>query len=131
MLVGQLPKLFGFSTNTHGLDRRGPQLRAWARRRQDRTSIAIDRLACLGAILALRHWLPKVPGVFLAVVAATAVASAFDLSAHGVAVLGVIPSGFPRASIPRIGVHDAGRWSSPHLAWPSSRWPTRQRFLVA
>ncbi len=108
VLVGQLPKLFGFSTNTHGLTAEVRSfVRGLAEGRTVPASLLIG-LACLVAILALRHWLPKVPGVFLAVVGATAVVSAFDLSAHGVAVLGVIPSGFPRPSIPRIGFHDAG-----------------------
>ena len=108
VLVGQLPKLFGFSTTTHGLTAEVRSfVRGLAEGRTVPASLLIG-LACLVAILALRHWLPKVPGVFLAVVGATAVVSAFDLSAHGVAVLGVIPSGFPRPSIPRIGLHDAG-----------------------
>jgi high affinity sulfate transporter 1 len=109
VLVGQLPKLFGFTTAAHGL---GPQVQAlWRGLAGGRTVPAslLIGLACLGAILALRAWRPKVPAVLLAVVGATVLVSLFDLSAHGVAVLGVIPSGFPTAAIPQVGLHDAGR----------------------
>ena len=107
VLVGQLPKLCGFSTTAHGL---GEEVQSFVRGLSEGKTVPASLLiglATLVAILALRFWLPKVPGVFLAVVGATGLVSAFDLSAHGVAVLGVIPSGFPKASVPRIGLHDA------------------------
>jgi MFS superfamily sulfate permease-like transporter len=66
-------------------------------------------VACLATILALRSWRPKIPAVLIAVVGATIIVGAFDLSTHGVAVLGVIPSGFPRAAVPRVGLHDAAK----------------------
>ena len=108
VLVSQLPKLCGFKTTASGLR---AEFYAFVNGLADGKTVPASLLiglASLVAILALRFWLPKVPGVFLAVVGATALVSAFDLSAHGVAVLGVIPSGFPKASIPRIGLHDVG-----------------------
>jgi MFS superfamily sulfate permease-like transporter len=111
VLVSQLPKLFGFSTSAHGLGAEvGAFWRGVATGRTVPASLLIG-LACLGTILALRVWRPKVPAVFLAVASATMLASVFDLSAHGVAVLGVIPPGFPTAAIPHVGLHDVG-----HLA---------------
>jgi high affinity sulfate transporter 1 len=109
VVVGQLPKLFGFSTSAHGL---GAEVSAfWHGVGNGLTAPAslLIGLACLGTILALRVWRPSVPAVFLAVVGATVLVSVFDLSTHGVAVLGVIPSGFPTATIPQVGLHDAGR----------------------
>jgi high affinity sulfate transporter 1 len=109
VLVGQLPKLFGFTTSAHGL---GPEVQAFWRGLADGRTVPTSfliGLACLGLILTLRAWQPKVPAVFLAVVGATVLVSVFDLSAHGVAVLGVIPSGFPTPAIPHVGLYDAGQ----------------------
>ena len=108
VLVSQLPKLFGFSTTANGLR---AEFSAFAHGVSDGKTVPaslVIGLASLVTILALRFWLPKVPGVFLAVVGATVLVSVFDLSAHGVAVLGVIPAGIPKPSIPRVGLHDVG-----------------------
>ena len=108
VLVSQLPKLFGFSTTANGLR---AELSAFVRGVAEGKTVAgslIIGVASLVTILVLRRWLPKAPGVFLAVVGATVLVGALDLSAHGVAVLGVIPSGIPKPSIPRIGLHDVG-----------------------
>ena len=109
VLVGQLPKLFGFSTAAHGL---GAELRSFVTGLSEGKAVPASTaigLACLATILAIRMWWPKVPGVLLAVVGATVAVGVFDLSAHGVAVLGLIPSGFPTAAVPHVGLHDAGR----------------------
>jgi high affinity sulfate transporter 1 len=108
VLVSQLPKLFGFKTTANGLR---AEFHAFVQGISESKTVPASLLigvASLVAILALRFWLPKVPGVFLAVVAATSLVGVFDLSAHGVAVLGVIPSGVPQPSIPRVGLHDVG-----------------------
>jgi high affinity sulfate transporter 1 len=109
ILVGQLPKLFGFSTNAHGL---ANELRSFVVGVAEGKAIPASLftgLGCLATILALRIWRPRVPAVFLAVMTATVLVGVFDLSDHGVRVLGVIPSGFPTPAIPRVGFHDAGR----------------------
>jgi len=108
VLVSQLPKLFGFSTTANGLR---AEFHAFVQGLSAGKTVPASLLigvASLVGILALRFWLPKVPGVFLAVVAATCMVGVFDLSAHGVAVLGVIPAGLPKPSIPRVGLHDVG-----------------------
>ena len=108
VVVSQLPKLFGFSTTANGLR---AEFHAFVQGISDGKTVPASLLigvASLVAILVLRFWLPKVPGVFLAVVGATVLVSVFDLSAHGVAVLGVIPAGIPKPSIPRVGLHDVG-----------------------
>ena len=108
VVVSQLPKLFGFSTTAGGLR---AELSAFVHGVSDGKTVPASLLigvASLVAIIALRFWLPNVPGVFLAVVGATVLVGAFDLSAHGVVVLGVIPAGIPKPSIPRVGLHDAG-----------------------
>jgi MFS superfamily sulfate permease-like transporter len=50
---------------------------------------------------------PRIPGVLVAVVAATIVVAAFDLGARaGVSVLGSLPQGLPRLTIPFIDAAD-------------------------
>ena len=94
VLVSQLPKLFGFNTKANGLR---AEFSAFVHGVSDGKTVQaslVIGVVSLVTILALRFWLPKVPGVFLAVVGATILVSAFDLSARGVAVLGVIPRAF-------------------------------------
>jgi MFS superfamily sulfate permease-like transporter len=50
--------------------------------------------------LALGRWLPRVPGVLVAVVVAIGAASTFDLSDHGVSGVGSLPKGFPALTFP-------------------------------
>jgi MFS superfamily sulfate permease-like transporter len=60
-------------------------------------------LVSLALILALDHWLPRVPGVLVAVVIAIAATSVFDLSSHGVSLVGRLPKGFPPLTVPSPG----------------------------
>src|SRR5437868_663775 len=100
ILIGQLPKLFGFSTDANGLI---PEARAFVHGLSSGeavgAAVAIG-LFSLALILALGRWLPRVPAVLVAVVAAIAAASIFDLSGHGVSLVGALPKGFPPLTVP-------------------------------
>jgi len=52
------------------------------------------------AILACRHWLPRLPVPLIAVVAAIAASAAFDFAGRGIATLGPIEGGLPALSLP-------------------------------
>ncbi len=54
-------------------------------------------------ILTLKRW-PRVPGMLIGVVVATAIVAAFDLEARGISVLGPLPQGLPAPELPRIGM---------------------------
>ena len=56
----------------------------------------------------LQRWLPKVPAVLIAVVAAIAATSVFGLAARGVSLVGVLPKGFPPLTIPHVRLADLG-----------------------
>src|SRR6201985_1836857 len=79
ILIGQLPKLFGFSTDANGLI---AEARAFghgvASAEAVAAAVAIG-LVSLALILVLARWLPKIPGVLVAVVVAIAASSALDL----------------------------------------------------
>ena len=106
VLISQLPKLFGFS-----IDGIGP-LRDLARTTEsvmggqaNWTAFAVGA-GTLALILLLKRF-KRVPGILIAVVAATIVVGAFGLSeSHGVKVLGLLPQGLPSFAVPWISLAD-------------------------
>ncbi|HEY1519859.1 MAG TPA: sulfate permease [Solirubrobacteraceae bacterium] len=100
ILIGQLPKLFGFSTDANGLVNEAHAfVHGVASGETVGAAVAIG-LVSLALILALGRWLPRVPGVLVAVVVAIAAASVFDLAGHGVSLVGELPKGFPPLTVP-------------------------------
>jgi high affinity sulfate transporter 1 len=100
ILIGQLPKLFGFSTDANGLiNEVHAFIHGLASGEAVGAAVAIG-LVSLALILALERWLPRVPGVLVAVVVAIAAASVFDLADHGVSLVGSLPRGFPPLTVP-------------------------------
>jgi len=108
ILIGQLPKLFGFSTDASGLIN---EAAAFVRGVLDGMTLPAALgigLLSLAVMVVLGRWLPKVPGVLVAVIVAMAVSAAFDLAAAGVGVIGVLPRGLPPFSIPIPNATDLG-----------------------
>ena len=100
ILVGQLPKLFGFSTDANGLINEAHAfIHGVSNGEAIGAAVAVGVLS-LAVILALGHWLPRVPGVLVAVVLAIAATSLFDLASHGVSLVGTLPKGFPPLTVP-------------------------------
>jgi len=108
ILVSQLPKLFGFSIEGDNfLD----DVRGFVEGLADGETVAASlAIGLFGLILivVLQHWLPKVPGVLLAVVLSTLAAGILELADHGVSVVGVLPQGFPPFTLPDVGFSDVG-----------------------
>jgi high affinity sulfate transporter 1 len=106
IIVGQLPKLCGFSTDADGfLD----ELRAWFDHLdQTKAGAILVGLGVLLVLLVLPRFMPKIPAVLIAVAGATIVSAALDLSAHGVATVGTLPQGFPTPSFPWTSLSDVG-----------------------
>jgi high affinity sulfate transporter 1 len=106
VLLSQLPKLLGFSVRAHG-----PLRQIWAVAAgvlEGKTNIAalLVGAGTLVMILLLQRRL-RIPGILIAVVAATLVVAGFDLGARaGVSVIGPLPHGLPVPSLPLIGVDD-------------------------
>ncbi len=106
IIVGQLPKLFGFSTSGSGfiddirqffvnLDQTNP------------TTLAVG-VGVLTVLLVLPRFTTRVPAVLVAVVGATALSALFDLAAKGVTVVGPLPHGVPAPSVPWTSLSDVG-----------------------
>jgi len=106
IVVGQLPKLFGFSIDGRGLL---PEIRDFvqglARGRANGAALAVG-LTGIVVILGARRLWPRVPGVILAVGIGIAAVVAFDLTGRGVEVIGVLPSGLPSPAIPDVRLDD-------------------------
>jgi high affinity sulfate transporter 1 len=106
VLISQLPKLFGFS-----IESEGPLRSLWAISKAiadgktNLVAFAIG-LGTLIVILLLKNN-KRLPGILIAVVAATALAGMLDLEArYGLDVLGLLPRGLPGFAIPWIGAND-------------------------
>ncbi|WP_068804313.1 SulP family inorganic anion transporter [Thauera phenolivorans] len=102
VLISQLPALFGFS-----VDGGGPLQDLWAigvaiaEGRSNRTTFLLGA-GTLVIILLLRGF-KRIPGILVAVIAATLIVGALDLGEEaGVAVLGSLPQGLPAFAIPWI-----------------------------
>ncbi len=98
VLVGQLPKLLGFSVDADTLlGEVSETMRGVLDGRVDRTALAVG-IGSLGAIIIPRLLGSRVPGVLLAVVGSIAVTSWFDLQDR-LPVVGALPQGLPSPAL--------------------------------
>ncbi len=108
ILVGQLPKLFGFKIDAEGLI---SEFTAFVRGLANGEAVAAAAavgIAGIVLILVLQRWLPKLPAVLIMVVLAIAATTVFSLADHGVSLVGVLPKGFPPLTIPSVRLDDLG-----------------------
>lgn len=105
VLLSQVPKLLGFSFESHGpLRDLGSIMKGIIGGRVNWTAFLIGAGALL-TIFALKR--SKVPGLLIAVAGATAIVGIFGLSkSAGVSVLGSLPQGLPSFDIPWINFAD-------------------------
>lgn len=93
VLVGQLPKLFGYKGEAGGFLGRLVEFT----RNIDNTHLPTFILGAiaLAALFALKRWAPRLPAALLVAAASIAVVEVLHLQARGVAVLGEVPGGMP------------------------------------
>jgi high affinity sulfate transporter 1 len=106
ILVGQLPKLFGFSVEGEGFfgDVAG-FVRGVGEGATIPAALAVGA-AGLILIVTVQRAFPKVPGVLVVVVLSILAAALFHLEEHGVDLVGVLPRGFPPFTVPHVGLSD-------------------------
>jgi high affinity sulfate transporter 1 len=106
VLLSQVPKLLGFSVSVTGPLRQGSAIVSNViAGRTNLVALAIGGCT-LAFILVLKRW-PRVPGILIAVIAATVVVGLLDLATRaGVAVLGPLPRGLPALSFPLVRMDD-------------------------
>ena len=106
MLLSQIPKLLGFTVSA-----KGPLRQAWSIVDKVLAGSANTMALAIGGgtlllILVLKRW-PRLPGILIAVVAATVVVAAFQLATRsGVTLIGPLPRGRQPPKLPFIQVDD-------------------------
>jgi high affinity sulfate transporter 1 len=106
IVVGQLPKLFGFSTDaTSFVD----ELHAFFDNLDKTQGAALAvGVGVLLVLFVLPRFTRRIPAVLVAVVGATVVSAVLSLSDHGVATVGTLPKGIPSPSLPWTHLSDVG-----------------------
>ena len=100
ILVGQLPKLFGFSVDADGLIAEAKGFVDGVADGEVVLAALAVGLVSLAVILVLRRLRPRWPGVLIAVIVAIAAVAAFSLADHDVSLVGELPQGLPPISLP-------------------------------
>ncbi|MFZ2529356.1 MAG: sulfate permease [Rhodococcus sp. (in: high G+C Gram-positive bacteria)] len=106
ILVGQLPKLFGFSVDSENFF---GDIIGFATGVADGDANGAAVAVGVGGvvlILVMQRWIPKIPAVLVMVVLAIAASSMFDLAERGVSLVGELPQGFPPFTIPHVEFAD-------------------------
>jgi high affinity sulfate transporter 1 len=106
ILVGQLPKLFGFSVDADNFVGELTGFFSGVAAGEIVWAAAGIGLGSLALILVLQRYLPKLPAVLIAVVAAIIATTVFSLQDEGVVLVGVLPQGLPSLTIPHVGWSD-------------------------
>ena len=98
IIVGQLPKLFGFSTDASSFV---GEVTAFVRGlgQTNAATLAVG-MATLALLLVLPRVSRRVPAILVGIAGATIASAVLDLSAHGVATVGSLPQGLPRPAFP-------------------------------
>ena len=104
VIVSQLPKVFGFSTDAEGLV---DEVNAFVRGVADGATILaalVIGVVSIVVVVAGKRAAPAVPWVLVAVVAGTLAVSVFD--PQGVEVVGALPRGLPSFAFPSVPFDD-------------------------
>ncbi len=110
VIASQLPALFGFSVDAHGLlDESRRFVSALLAGKTNLMALGIGAATLLTVLVFRRR--PRVPGVLIAVAGATLVVTLQMLASGpgataGVPVLGALPQGLPGFSLPTMGASD-------------------------
>jgi high affinity sulfate transporter 1 len=106
IVAGQLPKLFGFSTDA---DSFFDELREFVENIDATVGVALAvGLGVLAVLLVLPRVNRRVPAVLVGIVGATVASAALNLTDHGVATVGALPQGIPGPSFPWTSLDDVG-----------------------
>jgi high affinity sulfate transporter 1 len=102
VILSQIPKLFGFSVKADGPARQASGIVEEVLAGSTNLVTFTVGASALVLILALKRW-PRIPGMLIAVVGATAIVGVFDLAGR-LSVLGPLPQGLPAPSLPLVSV---------------------------
>ncbi len=109
VLIGQIPKIFGFPGGGKGLIGEARSLLQGILGGQADSTAVVIGTACLAVILAFRKWMPRVPGILVALAGATLAVAGLGLGERsGIHLVGPLPQGLPALRIPVLAVDEIG-----------------------
>ncbi|MEI8083892.1 MAG: SulP family inorganic anion transporter, partial [Actinomycetes bacterium] len=106
ILVGQLPKLLGFSVDADNFLGDVVGFVKGAANGEVVPAAAGVGILSLLLVMVLPKLLPKVPAILVAVLVAIGISAAVGLASYGVKLVGVLPQGFPSLIRPGIALGD-------------------------
>ncbi|MHB8137344.1 MAG: SulP family inorganic anion transporter [Smithellaceae bacterium] len=107
VLIGQLPKVLGFSVSGNSFLTESGNLAQGIWNGQINWIAFAIGFSCLIIILGFRHWAPRIPGVLIAVAGATIIVSFLDPSIRKeISLIGPLPQGLPQFHIPAVSVSE-------------------------
>lgn len=107
VLISQLPKLLGFRVEGDTLLTGAAGVVSGIVQGRANPTACVIGFGSVALILALKRWVPRVPGVLIAVVLATLAAGVFHLATTtGLSVVGAMPQGLPTVHLPAVSVAD-------------------------
>ncbi len=106
IVVGQLPKLFGFSVDADGLIGEAQAFLAGVADQLINPTAAVIGVASLLGILLLQRLVPRLPAVLVVVVLGALAVNLLGLQDDGVDTIGVLPQGFPPLTVPTVAWGD-------------------------
>ena len=98
IIVGQLPKLFGYSGSS--ADFPGKVLELFERFDLSHWPTALLGVAMLILLVLVMRFLPRLPGAFVVVAVSIVLVKALGLDQMGVSILGEVPAGLPSLVLP-------------------------------
>lgn len=107
LLIGQLPKVLGFSVESGSFIQTSVGLIHGILNGSANGTSCLIGLACLAVIFGTKRWAPRLPGVLLAVIGATLSVWMFDLAGQAqIATVGVLPQGLPDFNFPKVTIDE-------------------------
>jgi high affinity sulfate transporter 1 len=100
IIVGQLPKLLGFSVDADNFLGELAGFVSGIASGEVIVAAAAIGVASMLVILLCSRWLPKFPAVLVAVIFAMVASNLADLAERGVKLVGVLPQGLPGFTVP-------------------------------
>jgi MFS superfamily sulfate permease-like transporter len=102
--IGQLPKLFGVPAGSGHFFQQLWDL-VTNLDQADWWTFATGAISLVALVL-LRRFAPRLPGMLIVLVGAIVLSKALDLESHGVEVIGELPSAYPDPAIPNVSWED-------------------------
>jgi high affinity sulfate transporter 1 len=106
IVVGQLPKLFGYSLDSSGFFQKIVEI--IQKLGQSHVPTVVLGVSLLGILVLLRRRLPRLPAALVVVVIGVVAVVALDLQGRGVAVIGEVTVSFPNHGFPLLTLKEYG-----------------------